>query len=490
MNRDRYLDFLRALAICCVVTGHWLITALTHRDGALAAPELLATLPWTQWLTLLFQIMPLFFLAGGCAAAGSWTRAQGRALPWIRQRTVRLLLPTGVYAGLALVAVAVCSAVGVDPGLLAMVGWALAMQFWFLPVYLLVTALTPVLHAAHRRFGLAAPAVLGLAAVTVDVVVLRAHPPVLGSLNYVLVWAVAYQLGFCWADGLLTRRPLLPWALAAAGGLGFGLLVAFGPFPVSLILVSTETVSNTNPPSAAMLAWVVAQCGLCVALAPAARRLLRGERLWRVVRPVGRASMSVYLWHMVPVLAAAGLFYLTRLAPEPAVGSGVWWALRLPWLAILTGLLLALLAALAPLERALRTLADRLRPEGEVRWPGLFALGFAAAVYALSVFASHGFAFGGRFPVPAAGFLAVGLLFTLGAAGERPARERPLPDRAGTDAADPAGPADLAVPAGPSEPAPPPLPADAADAAGPADPARSADAARTGAAARVTSDGR
>ncbi|MEY9872622.1 fucose 4-O-acetylase-like acetyltransferase [Streptacidiphilus sp. MAP12-33] len=411
-DRDRYLDFLRALAISCVVVGHWLITALTHRDGALAAPELLVTVPWTQWLTLLFQIMPLFFLAGGCAAAGSWSRARGRAWPWIRQRTLRLLLPTGVYAGLALAAVAVCAAVGVDPGLLAMVGWALAMQFWFLPVYLLVTALTPALHAAHRRFGLAVPAVLGLAAVAVDVVVLRLHPPVLGSLNYVLVWAVAYQMGFCWADGLLTRRRALPWLLALGGGLGFTLLVAYGPFPVSLILVSTETVSNTNPPSAAMLAWVVGQCGLCVALAPAARRLLGGERLWRLVRPVGRASMPVYLWHMVPVLAAAGLFYLTRLAPEPTVGSGGWWALRLPWLLVLGALLLVLLVALAPLERALRALATWLRPDAEVRYPAAFALGFGAAVYALAVFASHGFAFDGRFPTVPAALFGAGVLLT------------------------------------------------------------------------------
>ncbi len=412
MNRDRYLDFLRALAICCVVVGHWLITALTHRNGTLAAPELLAARPWTQWLTLFFQIMPLFFLAGGCAAAGSWRRAHGRALPWIRQRAVRLLLPTGVYAALALIAVAVSAAVGVDPGLLAMVGWALAMQFWFLPVYLLVTALTPLLYAAHRRFGLAVPAGLALAAVAIDGVVLGAHPRFLGSLNYVLVWAVAYQLGFCWADGLLTRRPLLPWVLAAVGGLGFALLTAFGPFPVSLILVSTETVSNTNPPSVAMLAWVIGQCGLCVALAPAARRLLRSEGLWRVVRPVGRASMPAYLWHMVPVLAA-GLLYLTHLAPEPDLGSALWWALRLPWLAILTALLLALLAALAPLDRALRALADRLRPEAEVRLPALFALGFAAVVYSLCLLASHGFALDGRFPSPTAALLAVGLLLTL-----------------------------------------------------------------------------
>ncbi|MER5639640.1 acyltransferase [Kitasatospora sp. NPDC002227] len=418
-TRDRYLDLLRALAISCVVLGHWLITALTHVDGALAAPELLVTVPWTQWLTLVFQIMPLFFLAGGATASASWARADGRALPWLRQRTVRLLLPTAVYAGLALAAVGACTVIGVDRGILAMVGWALAMQFWFLPVYLLVTALTPLLHAAHRRFGLAVPAVLGLLAVVVDLVVLGAHPPVLGSVNYVLVWAVAYQLGFCWADGLLTRHRLLPWGLAAGGGAAFALLVAYGPFPVSLILVSDETVSNTDPPSVAMLAWVVAQCGLCVALAPAGRRLVARPALWRVVRPLGRASMAVYLWHMLPVLAVAAALYLPGLAPEPGVGSPAWWALRLPWLAVLTLLLLALLAALAPLDRALTRLATALRPDAPVRNPPLFALGLAAVVQSLATFATHGFAYQGHFPTTPTALLTLGTTLTLAAAERR-----------------------------------------------------------------------
>jgi hypothetical protein len=32
--------------------------------------------------------------------------------------------------------------------------WLVALQLWFLPVYLLLAALTPALLAAHRRRGL------------------------------------------------------------------------------------------------------------------------------------------------------------------------------------------------------------------------------------------------------------------------------------------------------------------------------------------------
>ncbi|MHA6764330.1 acyltransferase family protein [Streptacidiphilus sp. PAMC 29251] len=412
MTRDRYVDFLRALAICLVVLGHWLITALVRQpDGTLRAPELLATIPWTQWLTLGFQIMPLFFLAGGYAAGGSWARHRadgGAGVPWIRGRAVRLLLPTAVYSGLVLLAVAISAGVGVDPGTLAMVGWAMGMQFWFLPVYLLLSALTPALHAAHRRWGLLAPLMLGAVAVAVDLLVLAAHAPFVGLVDYVLVWGVAYQLGFCWRDGLLTRSQLLPAAMAAVGAVAFAGLVGFGPFPVSLILVSDETVSNTNPPSVAMLSWAVAQIGLCLLAAPVVRRWLARERVWQSVRPVGGASMTLYLWHMLPVLVAAAAFYLTGIAPEPVYGSGSWWALRLPWLLLLTAVLAGIVVLLQPLERALTGIGARVRPDGPVRWPLLLWLGLAASVAALCRFAVQGFAHDGRFPLLPALGLALG----------------------------------------------------------------------------------
>ncbi len=413
MTRDRYIDFLRALAICLVVLGHWLITGLVRQpDGTISAPELLATLHWTQWLTLGFQIMPLFFLAGGYAAGGSWARwsaASGEAAVWVRGRALRLLLPTAAYAGLVLLAVAVCAGVGVDPGTLALVGWALGMQFWFLPVYLLLSALTPALHAAHRRWGLLVPVAMGVVAVVADVLTVAAHTPYVGLVDYVLVWGVPYQLGFCWRDGLLTpRQPQL--AMAAGGAAAFAALVGFGPFPVSLILVSDETVSNTNPPSAAMLAWAVAQTGLCLLLAPAARRLLARDRVWRSVRPVGGASMTLYLWHMVPVLVLAAALYLTDLAPEPAYGAGLWWLLRLPWLLLLSTVLVGLVLLLRPLERGLTQAYLRTRPDGPVRRPVLGGLGLVACVVALARWAVTGFAYQGRFqPLPA-------LLFALGAA--------------------------------------------------------------------------
>ncbi len=413
MGRDRYVDFLRAWAILLVVLGHWLITGLVRSpDGEISAPELLATVPWTQWLTLGFQIMPLFFLAGGYAAGGSWARAReagGTAAGWVGQRAVRLLLPAGVYSGLVLTGVGVSAALGVDPFTLALVGWAMAMQFWFLPVYLLLSALTPGLHALHRRWGPRAPAGLGAVALLVGVLDAAMDVPYVGALNYVLVWGVVYQLGFCWRDGLVGGGRPVPVVLALGGGAGFAALVGVGPFPVSLILVTGQELSNTDPPSAAMLAWAVAQVGLCLLVAPAVRRVLERERVWRAVRVTGAASMTLYLWHMVPVLVIAAAFYLTGLAPQPAFGSVAWWGWRVPWLAVLGVVLVGVVRVLWPLERGLAALRVGVRPDasGPRRtWPLWGGLGLS--VCALTYFAGHGFAPEGRFPVWPAVALGVG----------------------------------------------------------------------------------
>ncbi|WP_327235235.1 acyltransferase [Streptomyces sp. NBC_01317] len=419
MGRDRYVDFVRAWAIVLVVLGHWVITGLVLGPGGeIDAPELLAVEPWTRWLTLGFQIMPLFFLAGGHAAGGSWVRARaagGTAAGWVGRRGLRLLLPAAVYSGLVLSAVGVCSVVGVDPGTLALVGWAMAMQFWFLPVYLLLGVLTPPLHAAHRRWGLRVPVVMGAVALVVGWWGMGGQAPYVGAVNYVLVWGVAYQLGFCWYDGLLTgRRPVaVAVALMVGGGLVFAALITFGPFPVSLIRVTGQTPSNTDPPSAAMLAWVVAQVGLCLLAAPAVRRLLARERVWRAVRRVGGASMTLYLWHMLPVLVVAAVFYLPGIAPDPVFGSGAWWALRVPWLLVLGVVLVGVLVVLRPLERWQARLYERTRPRFDLRraWP--LWLGLPAGVAAFAYFATRGFAPDGRVPVPAALALVLGTILVM-----------------------------------------------------------------------------
>ncbi len=52
-ERNRYVDFLRALSILAVVLGHWLISAPYFANGSPAYSHLLDLAPWSRWLRLL-----------------------------------------------------------------------------------------------------------------------------------------------------------------------------------------------------------------------------------------------------------------------------------------------------------------------------------------------------------------------------------------------------------------------------------------------------
>src|SRR5207244_3248431 len=83
-KRDRALDGLRALALLGVVVGHWLVMPL-HPDaaGALRVSSPLEALPGFAPVSWLLQMLGLFFLVGGYAAALGW---RGPYLVWLRRR--------------------------------------------------------------------------------------------------------------------------------------------------------------------------------------------------------------------------------------------------------------------------------------------------------------------------------------------------------------------------------------------------------------------
>ena len=95
-SRNRYVDFLRALSICAVVCGHWLVAAPHATDGGITFRNMLECQPATQWLTWLFQVMPVFFIVGGYSNGVSWNAASrdGRSYSeWLRGRLQRLVGP-------------------------------------------------------------------------------------------------------------------------------------------------------------------------------------------------------------------------------------------------------------------------------------------------------------------------------------------------------------------------------------------------------------
>jgi len=410
MARNRYADLLRVVAIGGVVYGHWLLISITYRAGQLSGVNALDYVAWGRWVTWLFQVMPLFFLVGGYVNARSWLAHHARGetwTQWVRDRAMRLLWPTAVYVLVAVLAVTAATAAGAGRAETAEAGWLVALQLWFIPAYLVLIALTPLLLAAHRRWGLAVPAVMAAAAAMVDAGVFGPHLHVIGYLNYLFVWGSIHQWGFGWQDRTLTSRRWRPYALAAAGAALLAALLMSGHFAVDMV-----GSGNTNPPSIALLAFAAAQAGLALVAEPWVSGLLARPRLWQWVRRLNGTVMTVYLWHFVPPIVVAVACYPTGLMPQPAVGTAQWWELRPVWFALLTALLVPLVMAVMWAERPMRRLPTGVGPPGP--WsPVLLLAGIAAAAVGLARLAIGGFAPGGQLPALVLAICAAGLIATL-----------------------------------------------------------------------------
>ena len=386
-SRNRYVDLLRAISIGAVVFGHWLIAAPWVDGDALRLDHMLGRQPWTQWLTLIFQVMPVFFLVGGYSNAASWDTTLRRGTPygtWVAGRMRRLAGPVlpliGVWALLGIV----LRLFGVRPDIIRVGSQAALVPLWFLAVYILVVLLVPLTRAAWLRYGIASFWVPVVAAVAVDWLRFHdGHRPAIGWVNYVFVWVAVHQLGYQWRDGRLAGpRQALPWALG--GATAWALLALFGPYPISMVGVPGEEVSNTLPPSVMLLALGSAQAGLLLALERPARRLLSRTRVWAATVLVNANIMSVYLWHltaMVVVVGVSNLFGGYGLHLEP--GSPSWWATRPLWIALLAIVLLLLLVPFGRFERL---------PESGATPPGLarVLVGAAMVCTALAVLALRG----------------------------------------------------------------------------------------------------
>ena len=95
-ERNRYVDFLRSVSILMVIVGHWLIATAYFTDGSMMPGHLLQSSPGTQWVTWIFQVMPIFFFVGGYANAVSLEGAKRKGstyADWLAARLNRLVAP-------------------------------------------------------------------------------------------------------------------------------------------------------------------------------------------------------------------------------------------------------------------------------------------------------------------------------------------------------------------------------------------------------------
>ncbi|MEU6837675.1 acyltransferase [Streptomyces rubiginosohelvolus] len=352
-TRDRYVDLLRVASLGAVVLGHWLMAAVTP-DGV---GNLLAVVPALQPLTWLLQVMPVFFFVGGFSHALSYRSllrkrpegSQGSVYSaFLRARLQRLLRPTMVFVLVWGAAALLVQLLGGGGGLTGVTLRMVTQPLWFIGIYLAMVAFTPPLLRLHERYGWGAFAGLAVAAGAVDVLRFAAGVPYVEFLNFAFVWLAVHQLGFLRADGRIHPRRA---ALLAGGGLvTAAALVALGPYPLSMVGMPGEKVSNMAPPTLALLAHGLWLVGAVELLRAPAARLLERPRVWRAVVAANGVAMTAFLWHLTAMFGVYGaLLALDVDLPEPA--SAAWWTQVPLRLALAAALTAALVAAFRTFER-------------------------------------------------------------------------------------------------------------------------------------------
>jgi len=358
-DRDRVVDAARAVALLVVVAGHGVMAVVAWPDGIPRLGNLLAAFPWTQALTWALQVMPLFFFSGGAANAISWDKHHARGgtyAAWLWARADRLLRPAWVY--LAVMSVMASAVTLLAPTPVAEPLMALTTQLlWFLGAYLLVTALTPLFRKTSPVGGAVVTVMLLGACGLVDAARFTwGWPEAIGLVNFVLVWAVPAYVGSLRSHGVIVRYPW--WTLVVALSMCFALnavLIKYGPWPVSMVGMPGEPVSNMAPPTVVLAVHAVALICLLTLFDAPLRRLLLRPAVWRPITGVNLVAMTLYLWHLPVLIAVTTLGHWLHLDrpvgldgsgfPVPdgwgygwgsvifwaAYGLGVWAVVRLMW---------------------------------------------------------------------------------------------------------------------------------------------------------------
>ncbi|ONG59002.1 hypothetical protein BKE38_00760 [Pseudoroseomonas deserti] len=277
--RSRWADHARAIGITLVVIGH-VLRGLVQSGILPPSPAVLLL----DSVIYSFH-MPLLFFVSGLLFAGSLAR-HGRGGTF-RGKLERLIPPYLVWSLLqGSIEVMLAGATNNRTGwaeVLALL-WQPRAQFWFLYALALVMLLALLLYrdAAARRS--LAPPLLGLA--------LYLAAPWLPDnlyLDYLAGYFVFFAFGV-WAEQALPRLAARAWPLTLWGLAVAALLQVY----VQLLLQAGD--AGPGPARLSLAATAI--------LATLALSMLLGRRRHPWAEAVGRASMPIFLMH---ILAASGL---------------------------------------------------------------------------------------------------------------------------------------------------------------------------------------
>ena len=365
-DRDRSLDLIRIVSLLVVVTGHGVMLLVSVDSDGLHFGNLLTNSPVLQALTWVLQVLPLFFFAGAASSAMGY-KPEANWGGWLLRRAQRLYRPVFYYvAAWAVTLVVLQQFVAAD--VRRQIAGLSIQLLWFIGVYVIVLAFVPALTRMTRgRHLVMVVGVVYVGAAAVDWTRLHDGPSTLSYLN-ILVWLIPAALGVGYARGLVTRAAAA--ALAGALFLVDVLLVAVGPYELSLVTVEGQRLSNMTPPSLVLAGHAVVLSCLFIAIAPWCDRLARNARVWWLVAIGNGGAMTLYLWHMPALLLVTAVSHLLGYDRADPGQPG--------FAVLLVAQVLALYAVTAVLFIALQRLENRPLPWWDEAVTGNSALtGFA-----------------------------------------------------------------------------------------------------------------
>jgi len=368
--RDPFVDVVRALGTVGVVLLHWLMAEATWDGRTLLVGNALGH--GAGWLVTWLQPLALLFFAAGASAGyqRSVTTVGGRG--WggtVLARLRATARPVGAFVGAWALAVAALLAVGVPDDAVWRMARMAPQLLWFLGVWVVLMALTPLLRAAWQRWRWGALAVAVALPLALDALRFGLPGELTGTLawaNVLLAWAAPFLAGIAYAvERSAPRRPALdptadPLAgrgarlLLAVGALAAvaatAVLVAAGPYPLSLVGMPGDEISNLGPPTAPVVAHAVAQVCLVLLFRAALVRHAATGAGARAVGALARRSMTVYLWHLTAMFAVVGVALLGLGQELPVAWGADWWASRPVWFAAYLLVLLGLVRVFGRFE--------------------------------------------------------------------------------------------------------------------------------------------
>ena len=299
-TRDRAIDVIRIVSLVGVVVGHTIMATSTLRNDVFIWSNLLTASPVFQALTWIFQIMPLFFFAGVAASIDTWTSGTSWG-DWLMRRCTRFYRPVFYYLAFWGVTVAALRLVLPEHVYEPVAGISIQL-LWFLGAYVLVLATVPLLAriTTTGRLAVAVAATYAFVAV-VDAIRINVHGlSILGYLNMV-AWVIPGMFGVAYRRRLLAGRAALTLGVVMLA-VNVALLV-LGPYELSLVGIETQQLKNMTPPSLLLAGHAIMMCAFAIAAAPAIARWAQRPRVWWLAAIGNSGAMTLYLWHIPPLLA-------------------------------------------------------------------------------------------------------------------------------------------------------------------------------------------